>query len=433
MQTDPCSLMALLKDAIRDRHARIESLPYVKALVAGDLALQSYVGQLRCMAVIHATLEHELGQSWLTEITRLLQSRPSRLGQLRADLSGFEKQFIPDCLEALNQAWSIAEQIRKLRIEQPESLLAICYVLEGTTLGNTVHLPDVIHAFGDQVADNTRYYSGYGTKTGSCWQEFSTLMNALPMDEEGRERLVTVAHWLFDHLEALFAALYPVHSEKWGFTASMLNPEAGKHAIPSDPREIEAAGRAARRCREDYPYFDERYQERGKSFAASDAAWLVTLTSLPPARLLGQVEWLGRVLGNRGMPRITLERQLILLHMELTEAGLGQQERGNQYAGLLEAAEALKAGRLRRISEEKFNELAQGFQAAVMPDKETQGRLGRTGELLVSAVCDEAEGITQAVPSLLAWLTNQECFSQLWISEVLKTVEAARATIMGRA
>ncbi|KAF0189771.1 MAG: hypothetical protein FD168_69 [Desulfobulbaceae bacterium] len=36
------------------------------------------------------------------------------------------------------------------------------------------------------------------------------------------------AHWLFDHLEALFAALYPVPPERWGFTVSMLNPEAGK-------------------------------------------------------------------------------------------------------------------------------------------------------------------------------------------------------------
>ena len=429
MQTDPCSLMALLKDAIHDRHARMEALPYVKALVGGDLALQSYVGQLRCMAVIHATLEHELRQSWLTEMTSLLQSRPSRLAQLREDLSGFDRLFIPDSLEAVDQAWIIAEQIRKFRIVQPENLLAICYVLEGTTLGNTVHLPDVIHTFGDQVAGNTRYYSGYGKTTGSCWQEFGTLMNSIPMDEEGRERLVKVSHWLFDHLEALFTDLYPVHPEKWGFTASMLNPEAGKHSIPKDPREIEAAGRAARRCREEYPYFDERYQERGKSFANSDAAWLVTLTALPPSQLLGQVEWLGRVLGNRGMPRITLERQLILLHMELAGAGLGQQEQGDQYAGLLEAAKALRVGRLRRISEERFNELAQGFHAAVSQDKDTQGRLSRTGELLVSAVCDEAEGIAHAVPSLLAWLTNQECFSQLWISEVLRTVEMARATL----
>jgi hypothetical protein len=189
----------------------------------------------------------------------------------------------------------------------------------------------------------------------------------------------------------------------------------------------------ARRCREEYPYFDERYQERGKSFVNSDAAWLVTLTVLPPSQLLGQVEWLGRVLGNRGMPRITLERQLILLHMELTGAGLGQQEQGDQYAGLLEAAKALRVGRLRRISEERFNQLAQGFHAAVSQDKDTQGRLSRTGELLVSVVCDEAEGITHAVPSLLAWMTNQECFSQLWISEVLRTVEMARATLIGRA
>ncbi len=83
-------------------------------------------------------------------------------------------------------------------------------------------------------------------------------------------------------------------SARQGFTAGMLNPEAGDHAVPGDAMEIEAAVAAARRCREEFPYFDERYQERGRSFAKSDVAWLVTLTELPEAQLISQVEWLGK-------------------------------------------------------------------------------------------------------------------------------------------
>jgi hypothetical protein len=45
-------------------------------------------------------------------------------------------------------------------------------------------------------------------------------------------------------------------------------------------REIKAAVNAAKKCHEEFPYFEERYQERGRSFAKSDAAWLATLALL---------------------------------------------------------------------------------------------------------------------------------------------------------
>ena len=134
------------------------------------------------------------------------------------------------------------------------------------------------------------------------------------------------------------------------------------------------------------------------------------------------------MLGNRGMPRITLERQLELLHEELSAAMPEQRE---QYQGLLEAAGALKAGRLRILTSEEFREMARRFQEATAD--ELPGRLARTGELIVSAVCDESEGITEAVTSLFSWLTDRERFSTAWICEVRKTGEMVRAALAGRA
>jgi hypothetical protein len=105
-----------------------------------------------------------------------------------------------------------------------------------------------------------------------------------------------------------------------------------------------------------------------------------------------QVEWLGRVLANRGIPRITLERQLELLYEELTAA---VSTKSWQYEGLLKAASSLKEERMRMIPESKFNELAQQFHIA--NDGELQGRLKGTGALIVSAVADEAVGMSKAV------------------------------------
>jgi len=204
----------------------------------------------------------------------------------------------------------------------------------------------------------------------------------------------------------------------------MLNPEAGDHAVPGDVRELRAAVAAADRCRGEFPYFDERFRERGRAFARSDAAWLAALAGLPAPQLLGQVEWLGRVLGNRGMPRITLERQLELLYEELAAAA---PERAGQYGGLLEAAAGLGRERLQRIPEPVFSQLERAFH------RDTGGALGgrftRTGALIASAACDQAAGISGAVSSLVPWLTDAGRFAPDWIKAVRRTLERALAAV----
>lgn len=422
-QSQQVPLMESLKNAIRKQHARMEALPFITALTNGELPLESYVGQLRAMATIQGTLEHELALLESGAIRDLLLGRPSRLVHLRRDLSLFDKLFLPDSQDAINYSRRIAEQIRRYRVEQPTDLLGIMYVLEGTTLGNAVHLPDILKIFGSQTGGVAHYYASYGDKTAEYWQEFCCAMNALPIDLEGSKRIVTVALAFFDDLEALFAALYPIKSAEKIFTAVMLNPEAGDHVVPSDVREIEAAVSAAKRCREEFHYFDERYQERGKSFAKSDTAWLATLADLPQTQLLIQVEWLGRVLGNRGMPRITLERQLFLLFEELS---IAVPEKAEHYTGLLEAAELLKRERLQHITESDFENLTKEFEVAT--DGELSGRFKGTGALIVAAACDQAAGISEAVSSLIPWLTDEERFNPQWIASVEKTLEQARLT-----
>lgn len=420
VQEHHTSITECLKEAISDNHTRMESLPFFIALTKGELPFESYVGNLRTMAVILGTLEHELSHVTLEEVRRLCLSRPSRLIHLRRDLSMIDPLFIADILPANQQAQKIAEWIRRYRIEQPSNLLGILYVLEGSTLGNAMHLPDVIKTFGPQISGTACFYAGYGDKTAENWKMLLSAMNSLQLNQEGRERIIQVAKEFFDQLEVLFASLYPIDTARLEFTASILNPEAGNHAVPDTVDELQAAVTAARKCREEFPYFNERYQERGRSFAKSDAAWLVTLVSLPQTQLMNQVEWLGRVLANRGMPRITLERQLELLYGELAAALPEERE---QYTGLLEAAGNLAGERFRHIPEPVFSRLAEEFRDA--SDGELQGRLQGTGLLIVSAVCDKAAGINDAESSLLSWLLDKDLFPERWISAVRKTLDKA--------
>lgn len=418
-------LMDALKDAIQGQHARMEALPFIAALTSGDLPLASYVGQLRAMAVLHGTLEHELSLMNAGEIRSFFMGRPSRLAHLRRDLSVFDSKLIPDIKATLPMVRKIAARIRLLRVTQPTDLLGILYVLEGTTLGNTAHLPDVLMAFGGETAGMAHYYEGYGQETGAQWRTFREAMDAFPLEPGGRDRIIQVALGFFDQLEELFSALYPIREEAMIFTAGMLNPEAGDHAVPQNVRAIEAAVTAARQCREEFPYFEERFQERGRGFAKSDAAWLATLVDLPATEALSQVDWLGRVLGNRGIPRITLERQLTCLHGELV---LAVPEEAARYQVLLEAAAGLRRERFRALPEPLAGDLVSAFQAAT--DGELQGRFKGTGALIVSAVCDQKAGITEAINSLQPWLTDPERFSPTWIEAVSDLFQQARAALL---
>lgn len=421
-------LMDSLKEAIAEQHARMEATPFIAALTDGNLPIESYVGLLRAMAVIQGTLDHELALIDGGPIRDMLLDRPSRLVHLRKDLSLFDGQFVPDIEGAVTHSRRIAERIRRYRVEQPTDLLGILYVLEGTTLGNTVHLNDVLRVVGDKTAGQAHYYAGYGKETTRYWREFSAAMNALPLDQERRRGLVAAALECFDLLEPLYSALYPLDNAVRVYSAGMLNPEAGDHAVPETAGELAAAVAAAEKCRDEFPYFEERYGERGRRFAKSDAAWLVSLAGLPEVHLLGQVEWLGRVLANRGMPRFTLERQLELLYQELSATTPAKSE---QYTGLLKAAASLKAERLAIISEPVFKQLTDEFHLAT--EGELQGRLTRCGDLIVSAVCDQSAGISGAVGSLLPWLTDPQRFSLTWISAVKRTLAQADSRARGDA
>src|SRR4051812_28593243 len=63
--------------------------------------------------------------------------------------------------------------------------------------------------------------------------------------------------------------------------AAALNPEAGHHAVTTDPRELRAALRAGEQTQRRFGYYEQRYGERGRAFTRSDSAWIVTVTGEP--------------------------------------------------------------------------------------------------------------------------------------------------------
>ena len=141
-------LMAMLAQAAREPHARLQALPFFRDLERGLLPPEAYLDQLRAMAVVHATLEHERRQGEVPELEAVLGDRPSRLMHLREDLVLVDHPLAPGNRTAMAHALEIAAQVRRCRVGRSTDLLGLAYVLEGSTLGHAVHLPDVLRSFG---------------------------------------------------------------------------------------------------------------------------------------------------------------------------------------------------------------------------------------------------------------------------------------------
>jgi heme oxygenase len=424
MKTGPAqqlSLMEELKAATQPAHRRLETAPFFSALAACQLPLESYVGQLRALTVIHGVLEQALASCADPRVGSVWNRAMCKLPLLQKDLRFFEPRTVADLKEGVDAALNAAEQLRLLSIERPLALLGCVYVLEGSTLGATVLRPLVARAFLLTGEEGQAYLHNYGPEVQARWVQFQQRMNLLYLSAEERGQIVKAAGDIFQQLDSVFRALYRFRPESETFLVTSINPEAGRHAVPADVREIQAAIRAGDICWERYPYYEQRYGERGRRFARSDAAWQATLYQYEPAQISQQVRWLGRVLAGRGMPTFLLDDQLEILVQELAAA---IPEKRSAYEKLLPAAAELRESRRRHLTDAQIEAIATGFDRAVGP--EWSARFPHTGILLGCAVADELEGSELAVESLRVWMTDAARFPAVWITAVEATLAEAR-------
>ena len=415
------TLMEALKASSFTAHAQLQSVPFFQGLSACQLPLESYVGQLRALAIVHGVLEQALASCSDARIGAVWSEDQRSLGLLQQDLHFFEPRAVADLKNAVDAALETAERIRVAAAEQPLSLLGALYVLEGSNLGAQVLRPLYARAYLLEDNEGLASLSGDSHQVHARWTQFKQRMNALSLNSDECEEVCQAAAALFAGLESVYRALYPFEEASRTFLVTSINPEAGRHPIPADSREVEAALTAGDRCWERFPYFEQRYGERGRRFARSDAAWLATLYPYEPQRISKQVRWLGRVLAGRGMPTLLLQDQLELLVQELDLAAPG---RRSEFEPLSQAASELHAARARHLSDDQIQALEQSFDQAVGVEWST--RLPHTGALLACAVADEIEGAVVAVDALLGWMADTARFPAVWIAAVHATVAQAR-------
>lgn len=415
------SLTEQLKAATFRAHARVHDVPLFEALYACRLPLESYVGQLRALAVVHGALEQALATATDPAVVAVWRDDLRKLRWLQQDLRFFEPRAVADIREAVAAALHAAERIRLQAGQQPGALLGYLYVLEGSMNGAAVLRDQYARAFLLEGAQGLRYLDAYGEQGGAHWSAFKQRMDALAPDDVTRDAMLEAAQECFALVETILRALYPFAPESLTLLATSLNPEAGTHPVPVERRELDAVLRGARRCWQRFPYLAKRYGERGWRFTHSDAAWLATLTGLDEGRVIEQVRWLARVLGARGMPSAVLQDQLEVLADELDGA---VPENAAGHAKLRAAAQALCGARSAHLGEAQLETLEREFDAGV--DAAWRRRFPRTGTLIGAAVADERAGIDGAVDSLVGWLTATEHFPPEWAAAVHDALARAR-------
>ena len=415
------SLMEELKAATLAAHARLHTAPFFQALAASQLPLESYVGQLRAMSVIHGVLEQAVESCPDARVGSIWNSGMRKLPRLQQDLRYFEPRAVADLKEAVEAALKVAEGIRLRSLEQPLTLLGAVYVLEGSTLGAVVLRPLYARAFLLVGEEGLSWLNSDGPAVHARWAQYQERMNALSLCSEEREQVAQAASEVFTQIEAVFLALYPFEPESRTFLITSINPEAGRHPVPADAREVKAALQAGDLCWRRFPYFAQRYGERGLRFARSDAAWLATLYQYEAAQITQQVLWLGRILAARGMPTLLLQVQLEILVDELVSA---IPERKSAYEKLLLASVKLCALRRNHLTDDQLQALVAEFEHTVDPEWST--RFPHTAAILASAVSDELEGSASAVESFRSWMTDAARFPERWIAAFEATLANAR-------
>jgi hypothetical protein len=301
--------------------------------------------------------------------------------------------------------------------DDPLSLLGILYVLEGSQNGGVL-LKRAYSACLEPDDARLCYFGCYGKETAAHWKSFRSGLDAIGLDSEQIAIIIVAADRCFERLTAICEALYPYAQDGLRHHVTAINFEAGDHAMPQDPREIELALRAGRTAWRRYSYLEHRFGERGRRFTGSDSCWLVALTHMPVDTATRSLDWLRTILASRGIPTVILEGHLRVIAQALAEEFPEQADMGVRFDPFL----AKLDGEHRALGGAEIARTVELF------DRRFRDCAGLTVEsaarLIASAWVDERSGIAGALVSVRDWFANAGRFPSDWIANVHALVAA---------
>ncbi len=418
------AISRILKNSTREIHASIESTPFAQAVLKKEITIEAYLGFIRVLAVIHSALEGCLSNCSDQRILRIWSIEMQRSPLLNDDNDFFRWDLIPESPEAVKAALEAAAHIRQVAGNNPIALAGAVYVLMGSTKGAVILLPLIAKTLNLTSDKGLSYLSCHGGQGPEQWDAASAVMDEVITDPDEIKAAQDTALLIFRKLDKAFKAVFPLQPAEMKYCATGFNPESGNHPVPQNKLDLVAVLRASDACLSEYPYFIYRYGKRGRRYTDADGAWLTTAAELEPETMQSQAGWLAGVLSSRGMPSILLARHLEILSRELSFI----QKEDDYRISILTAA-------ARSIGDNLENNIPGNMRK--LRAEAMEQSLGRKNDfcchealdLISSAVVDEANGIKNAIESLMLWLIDPKRFSKQWIQVLKDEVEYLRTAI----
>lgn len=198
--TTPLPIMQALKDATRELHARAEHLPIEQALLAGTLPRALYVRFLAQRLHVHAALEEALRALAADDaaVAGVVRSELMQVENLRADLAHLGAAEPEPPLPATA---ALADDIARLRREQPRALLGVWYVFEGSKNGGRFLAKALARAYGLTPGEpGLRYLDPHGSRQRLLWKQVVERMNRLPLSADERSDMIAAAVTTFERV-----------------------------------------------------------------------------------------------------------------------------------------------------------------------------------------------------------------------------------------
>lgn len=414
-----------LKSQTMELHEKAHSIPYIKQLLNNDIPLESYVGHLRAFSIIYGTLERQLSLSKNAEIKAFLEDYLPKLPLLLADLETFSSKGIRDIIPAVSKALHVADKILLYSEKNPFKLIGYLYTLDGSLNGGSVFKTHLTKTFHLENQQGISYFLSFNEEYKNFWKSFTGKLNASITSDKEKENVLASAKEIFTDLIGIYESLLPFEEKDLKNHITSLNPEAGNFPISTNPTEIEAVINAGQKCWYEFPYYEQRYGDRGRRFMVSDSVWLLNLCELTQELANSQAKWLANYLANLGMPTLTMEIQLQFMYTELVK---NIPENEIKYRKLLNASEQLKSDRIKQISAEIFENSNILFNHICKEFQISGHNLKNTGKLIASAIADKRNGISDSENDFKNWISNPELFSASWI----QAIEKAYSEIMSQ-
>lgn len=192
-ETAPRDLMTRLKEDTRGLHDEAEQAAYMGMLMAGRLPKPAFAFAVQQLSLIQIALEDAL-----TDIRTTSPRAAAALRDHHFVLGALTKQDVADLGGDADAKPSAGTQHFLARLahwksSDPEAVLGMLYVLEGSLNGAKILLGKYTELFAIADSKGTRHLDPHGREMRPRWMEFVGVMNQQDFPESTKLNMVSAA------------------------------------------------------------------------------------------------------------------------------------------------------------------------------------------------------------------------------------------------